>query len=86
MRTIQTLEDILLARVIDFGRSWDSYLPLTDFSCNNSHHSSIGESPFALLYGQRCHTPVCWGEVGHMVMGITEVVLHTTKLIQQIKQ
>ncbi|GKB33121.1 putative reverse transcriptase domain-containing protein [Tanacetum coccineum] len=34
-RTIQTLEDMLRACVIDFGGSWDVQLPLTEFSYNN---------------------------------------------------
>ena len=34
--TIQTLEDMLKACVIDFKWSWDSHLPLTEFSYNNS--------------------------------------------------
>ncbi|GJS05207.1 reverse transcriptase domain-containing protein [Tanacetum coccineum] len=39
--TIQTLEDMLRAYVIDFGGNWDVHLPLTEFSYNNSYHSSI---------------------------------------------
>ncbi|GKE46405.1 putative reverse transcriptase domain-containing protein, partial [Tanacetum coccineum] len=35
-RTIQTLEDMLRACVIDFGSSWDRHLPLVEFSYNNS--------------------------------------------------
>ncbi|GKD75973.1 putative reverse transcriptase domain-containing protein, partial [Tanacetum coccineum] len=31
-RTIQTLEDMLRACVIDFGNSWDHHLPLAEFS------------------------------------------------------
>ncbi|GKB72275.1 putative reverse transcriptase domain-containing protein [Tanacetum coccineum] len=44
-RTIQTLEDMLRACVLDFGGSWDVHLPLVEFSYNNSYHSSaeIGE-------------------------------------------
>ncbi|GJS93215.1 putative reverse transcriptase domain-containing protein [Tanacetum coccineum] len=34
-RTIQTLEDMLRACVIDFGGSWDVQLPLVEFSYNN---------------------------------------------------
>ncbi|GKB32159.1 putative nucleotidyltransferase, ribonuclease H [Tanacetum coccineum] len=36
--TIQTLEDMLRACVIDFGGSWDTHLPLAEFSYNNSYH------------------------------------------------
>ncbi|GKE20825.1 putative reverse transcriptase domain-containing protein [Tanacetum coccineum] len=34
-RTIQTLEDMLRACVLDFGKSWDRHLPLVEFSYNN---------------------------------------------------
>nr|GEU86332.1 reverse transcriptase domain-containing protein [Tanacetum cinerariifolium] len=47
-RTIQTLEDMLRACVMDFGGSWDTYLPLVEFSCNNSYHKSINHSAGAL--------------------------------------
>ncbi|KAI3806853.1 hypothetical protein L1987_22769 [Smallanthus sonchifolius] len=63
-RTIQTLEDMLRACIIDFGGSWDSHLPLAEFSYNNSHHTTIGMPPYEMLYGRRCRTPVCWGEIG----------------------
>jgi hypothetical protein len=36
-RTIQTLEDMLRACVIDFGGSWDDHLPLVEFSYNDSY-------------------------------------------------
>ncbi|GJW35411.1 reverse transcriptase domain-containing protein [Tanacetum coccineum] len=39
-RTIQTLEDMLRAYVIDFGGSWEWSLPLDEFSYNNSINSS----------------------------------------------
>ncbi|GJX52405.1 putative reverse transcriptase domain-containing protein [Tanacetum coccineum] len=32
-RTIQTLEDMLRACVIDFGSGWDKHFPLAEFSC-----------------------------------------------------
>ncbi|GKB87653.1 putative reverse transcriptase domain-containing protein [Tanacetum coccineum] len=40
-RTIQTLEDMQRACVIDFEGSWDVHLPLVEFSYNNSYHSSV---------------------------------------------
>ena len=40
-RTIQTLEDMLRSCIIDFKGNWDDYLPLIEFSYNNSYHSSI---------------------------------------------
>ncbi|GKD59108.1 putative reverse transcriptase domain-containing protein [Tanacetum coccineum] len=50
-RTIQTLEDMLRACVIDFRKGWDKHLPLVEFYYNNSYHASIKEAPFEALYG-----------------------------------
>ena len=44
--TIQTLEDMLCAYVLDFKVQWDEYLTLCEFVYNNSYHSSIGMAPF----------------------------------------
>ncbi|GJU87521.1 reverse transcriptase domain-containing protein [Tanacetum coccineum] len=59
-----TLEDMLRACVIDFGGSWDTHLPLAEFSYNNSFHSSIRCAPFEALYGRKCRSPVLWAEIG----------------------
>ncbi|GJR68832.1 putative reverse transcriptase domain-containing protein [Tanacetum coccineum] len=65
-RTIQTLEDMLRACVIDFGNGWVKHLPLVEFSYNNSYHASIKAAPFEALYGRKCRSPVCWAEVGEV--------------------
>ncbi|GKF36368.1 putative reverse transcriptase domain-containing protein, partial [Tanacetum coccineum] len=62
-RTIQTLEDMLRACAIDLGKGWVNHLPLVEFSYNNSYHASIKAAPFESLYGQKCHSPVCWPKV-----------------------
>nr|GEZ89544.1 reverse transcriptase domain-containing protein [Tanacetum cinerariifolium] len=49
--TIQTLEDMLRACVIDFGKGWVKHLPLVKFSYNNSYHASIKVAPYEALYG-----------------------------------
>ncbi|GKD28044.1 putative reverse transcriptase domain-containing protein [Tanacetum coccineum] len=61
-RTIQTLEDMLRACVIDFGKGWVKHLPLAEFSYNNSYHTSIKAAPYEALNGQKCRSPVCWAE------------------------
>ncbi|GJZ11825.1 putative reverse transcriptase domain-containing protein [Tanacetum coccineum] len=53
-RTIQTLEDMLRACVMDFEKGWDRHLPLIEFSYNNSYHTSIKAAPFEALYGHKC--------------------------------
>ncbi|GJU66120.1 putative reverse transcriptase domain-containing protein [Tanacetum coccineum] len=84
-RTIQTLEDMLRACVIDFGGSWDRHLPLVEFSYNNSYHASIKAAPFEALYGRKCRSPVCWSEVGDSQLTGPELVRETTEMIVQIK-
>ncbi|GJU23300.1 putative reverse transcriptase domain-containing protein [Tanacetum coccineum] len=85
-RTIQTLEDMLRACVMDFGKGWDRHLPLVEFSYNNSYHTSIKATPFEALYGQKCRSPICWAEVGDAQLTGPEIVHETTKKIIQIKQ
>nr|GEW75907.1 hypothetical protein [Tanacetum cinerariifolium] len=80
-RTIQTLEDMLRACVIDFEKGWVKHLPLAEFSYNNSYHASIKAAPYEALYGKKCQSPVCWVEVGEaqptgpeMIQEITEKI------------
>ena len=95
-RTIQTLEDMLRACVIDFGKAWDTHLPLIEFSYNNSYHTSIKAAPFEALYGRKCRSPLCWTEVGDTQLardlapgsGLTgpEIIRETTEKIYQIRE
>ncbi|GJT89854.1 putative reverse transcriptase domain-containing protein [Tanacetum coccineum] len=61
-RTIQTLEDMLRACVLDFGKGWDKNLALVEFLYSNSYHTSIKAAPFEALYGRKCRSPICWAE------------------------
>ncbi|GJZ83121.1 putative reverse transcriptase domain-containing protein [Tanacetum coccineum] len=85
-RTIQTLEDMLRACVIDFGNGWVRHLPLVEFSYNNCYHTSIKAAPFEVLYGLKCRLPVCWAEVGQVQLTGPEIVQETTEKVIQIKQ
>ncbi|GJY56121.1 putative reverse transcriptase domain, ribonuclease H-like domain, aspartic peptidase domain protein, partial [Tanacetum coccineum] len=85
-KTIQTLEDMLRACVIDFGNGWERHLPLIEFSYNNSYHASIKAAPFEALYDQKCRSPVCWAEVGDAQLTGPELIHETTEKIVQIKQ
>nr|GEW94059.1 putative reverse transcriptase domain-containing protein [Tanacetum cinerariifolium] len=84
-RTIQTLEDMLRACVLDFGKVWDKHLPLVEFSYNNSYHTSIKAAPFEALYGCKCRSPICWAEVGDRQLTGLEIIHETTEKIVQIK-
>ncbi|GJR85810.1 putative reverse transcriptase domain-containing protein [Tanacetum coccineum] len=77
-RTIQTLEDMLRACVLDFGKNWDRHLPLVEFSYNNSYHTSLKAAPFEALYGRKYRSPVCWAEVGDAQLTGPAIIHETT--------
>ncbi|GJZ05113.1 putative reverse transcriptase domain-containing protein [Tanacetum coccineum] len=84
-RTIQTLEDMLRACVLDFGKNWDRHLPLVEFSYKNSYHTSIKVALFEALYRRKCRSPVCWAEVGYAQLTSPAIIHETTEKIVQIK-
>ncbi|GJY42409.1 putative reverse transcriptase domain-containing protein [Tanacetum coccineum] len=51
-----------------------------------SYHASIKAAPFEGLYGRKCHSPVCWAEVGEVQLTGPKIVQETTEKIIQIKQ
>ncbi|KAL0313334.1 UNVERIFIED_CONTAM: Transposon Ty3-I Gag-Pol polyprotein [Sesamum radiatum] len=85
-RTIQTLEDMMRACVIEFKGNWDDHLPLMEFAYNNSFHSSIGMAPYEALYGRKCRSPICWDIEGLRQLEGPELVQETVDKIQTVKQ
>nr|GEW14984.1 putative reverse transcriptase domain-containing protein [Tanacetum cinerariifolium] len=85
-RTIQTLEDMLRACAINFGKVWVNHLPLVKFSYNNNYHASIKAPPFEALYGRKCRSLICWTEVGEAQILGPELIQETIEKIVQIKQ
>ncbi|GJZ36840.1 putative reverse transcriptase domain-containing protein [Tanacetum coccineum] len=85
-RTIQTLEDMLHACVIDFGKGWVNNFPLAEFSYNNSYYASIKAAPYEAHYGLKCRSPMCWAEVGEAQLTGPELIQETTEKIILIKQ
>ncbi|GJT90679.1 putative reverse transcriptase domain-containing protein [Tanacetum coccineum] len=84
--TIQMLEDMLRACVIDFGGGWDVHLPLAEFSYNNSYHTSIRCASFEALYGRKCRSPVLWAEIGEGSLIGPELVQEMTDKVVVIKE
>ena len=85
-RVIQVLEDMLWGCMLDFPRSWDKYIPLMEFSYNNSYQSSICMAPYEALYGRKCRTPVCWKNLNeHKVIG-PDIVKDTKEKVRVIQK
>ncbi|KAG7567925.1 Zinc finger CCHC-type superfamily [Arabidopsis thaliana x Arabidopsis arenosa] len=84
-RTIQTLEDMLRACVLDWGGNWEKYLRLVEFAYNNSYQASIGMSPYEALYGRACRTPLCWTPVGERMLFGPKIVDETNEKMKFLK-
>ncbi|GJV74229.1 putative reverse transcriptase domain-containing protein [Tanacetum coccineum] len=85
-RINQTLEDMLRGCVIDFGGSWDTHLPLADFSYKNSYHSSVRCAPFEALYGRKCRSLVLWAKIRESRLIGPEFVQETNDKVILIKE
>ena len=85
-RTIQTLEDLLRACILDWGGDWEKHLALAEFTYNNSYQASIGMAPFEALYGRPCRSPSCWLESTEAVIVGPEMVREAAEKVQLIQQ
>jgi hypothetical protein len=59
----QFLEIMLRIYVMDKQTKWEEYLPLVEFSYNNSYRRSLSMPPYELLYGRPCRTPLSWDKL-----------------------
>ena len=85
-RTIQLLEDMLRACVLDNKGSWEEQLPLVEFAYNNSYQSSIQMAPYEALYMRPCRSPICWTEVGESSITGSDMIRDTFEKVSIIRQ
>ena len=57
-RVNQVLEDMLRMHVRDYPNKWEDYFHLVEFSYNNHYQALAKLSPFEILYGRKCNTPI----------------------------
>ena len=85
-RVNQILEDMLRACVISSKGSWEKWLPLAEFSYNNSYQESINMAPFEALYGRKCRTPLNWVESGERRYYIIDLVKEAEQQVRTIQK
>ena len=85
-RTIQVLEDMLRACVLDLKGSWEEHFPLVEFSYNNSYQASIQMAPHEALYGRPCRSPFYWIEVRERSTTGTELISDTSVKVDLIQK
>ena len=70
-RVNQVLEDLLRMYVKDQPSKWEDYLHLEEFAYNNYYQTLARFSPFEILYGRKCNTPISWSNlVDRLVLGL----------------
>ena len=73
-----------MLRICVFKESWDRYLPLIEFSYNNSYHSTIGMAPYEALYEKKCRSPLYWIEMGEKKIEDLELISETLEKVPLI--
>ncbi|XP_050909991.1 uncharacterized protein LOC127123854 [Lathyrus oleraceus] len=85
-RIIQSLEDLMRDCVLEKERALDRFLPLIEFTYNNTFHASIWIELYEAWYHRRRKTPLCWYESGESVVLGPKIVQQTTENIKMIQK
>jgi hypothetical protein len=85
-RVNQILEDMLRACALKDKKSWDKCLPYAKFSYNNSYQKSMKISPFEVLYGCKCQTPLFWNEPGENQVFGPEILQEAEMQVQVVRE
>ncbi|KAG8501064.1 hypothetical protein CXB51_003123 [Gossypium anomalum] len=84
-RVIQILEDMLRCCVLEFQGSWERYLPLVEFTYNNSYQTSLKMAPYEALYGRKCRTPLYWTELKENHIYGVDLIKETEEKVKVIR-
>ena len=84
-RTIQALEEMLRACVLEFKGTWDEYIVLLEFAYNNHFHSSTSMAPYEALYGRKCRSPLYWDKEGTTILEGPDIIQNAVDKIDILK-
>ena len=85
-RTIQVLEDMLQACILDHKGSWEKHFPLVELAYNNSYQARIQITPYEALYERLCRSLLCWTEVGESSITGPDLIRDTSEKVSLIQQ
>ena len=81
----QVLKDLLRMYVKDQPGKWEDYLHLVEFAYNNNYQALARFSPFEILYGRKCNTPISWSNlVDRLVLG-PELLKEIEEIVKQVQ-
>ena len=71
--------------VKDQPDKWKDYLHLVEFAYNNNYQASSRFSPFEILYGRKCNTPISRSNpVDRLVLG-PELLKEMEEIVNQVQ-
>jgi hypothetical protein len=85
-RVNQILEDMLRACTLKDKKSWDKCLLYAKFSYNNKYQESLKMSPFEVLYGHKCRTPLFWNEPGENQVFGPEILREAERQVEVVRE
>ena len=84
-RVNQILEDMLRMYVMNQPKKWEEYLHLVEFAYNNHFQASAKLSPFEILYGRKCNTPISWSSPVDRIMLGPEMLKDMELTVKQVQ-
>jgi hypothetical protein len=61
-------------------------MPYAEFSYNNSYQESLKMTPFEMLYGQRCRTPLFWNETREQKVFAPNILQEAEKQVRIVRE
>ena len=71
--------------VMNNPTKWEYYLHLAQFVYNNRYRTSTKISPFEVLYGWKCRTPVTWDNLVDPIMLGPELLKELEQLVTKVQ-
>jgi hypothetical protein len=85
-RVNQILEDMLRVYALKDSKSWEKCLPYVESSYNNSYQKSLKMSPFKILHGRKCRTPLFWNEPRENQVFGSEIIQEAERQVQVVRE
>jgi hypothetical protein len=77
---------MLRSCALQYERSWDKTLSYTEFSYNNNYQESLKMTPFEMLYGCRCQTPLFWSEAAERKVFGLDILQEVKKQARMVRE
>ena len=83
-RVKKLVANMIQTYVMNNPTMWEYYLHLAEFAYNNGYRDSTKMSPFEVLYGQKCRTPVNWDSLVDWLMLCPNLLLDLEQLVTKV--